>query len=123
MDDKKIIQERLAKIKEKTPAYSGIIIRHVEPTPPDNSNDYAVFGSVVHSRKSNKKITLEDVIDSVMRYRNKCNERSDLEAIILLQYYKHKGMVLKYWHTNTGVDSIYLIGELEPNKDHFDLLL
>lgn len=120
IDDKEIIRERLAKTREKNPLYSGIVLRSIRPDHPCDSNNYAVFGTVISSRKGYKRLTLEDIISCVRLYIDKYN--SD-EAIILLQYRHAKGMILKYWHTEQGEDEFYLIGELEKNQNTYSRLL
>lgn len=114
MDDKKLICERLKNTKENKPSYSGIIFRSVIAR---DTNNLAYFGGVIYPRAYNARLTIDDIIRAVDGY-----DIDTDEAIILLQYRKCKGMIIKCCSNDTDKD-VYLIGELEPNNDSFDLML
>lgn len=116
MDDKIKIQKRLDSIRERKPSYGGVIFRSIIGKS-GTGNNFAEFGKVIIPQKSHAKLTVDGIINAVNRY-----EIDSHEAIILLQYRKCTGMVLKYCRGVCG-SSLYLIGELEPHRDNFDLML
>ncbi len=116
MDDKIKIQKRLRDIRERKPSYCGVIFRSIIGKS-GSENNFAEFGEIICPRKARARLTVDDIINSVSRY-----EIDSHEAIILLQYRKCTGMVLKYCRGVCG-SSLYLIGELEPHRDNFDLML
>lgn len=116
MDDKIKIQKRLRDIREREPSYCGVIFRSIIGKS-GAENNFAKFGAIIRPKKARERLTVNDIINAVGRY-----EIDSHEAIILLQYRKCTGMVLKYCHSDRG-SSLYLIGELEPHEDHFDLMI
>lgn len=125
MDDREFIIERLDKIKEKVPTYSGVICRRcmgglILASNGSLANNFAEFGDVVYPFNSKSgKLTVDDIISCVkgMFDMLKRNGVVAHEAVVMLQYKKHKGMVLKYGLNSDGTEGIYIIGELEPCKN------
>lgn len=116
MDDKIKIQKRLETIRERKPSYCGIIFRSIIGKS-GAENNFAEFGGIIRPKTARSRLTADDIINAVSRY-----EIDSHEAIILLQYRRCTGMVLKYCRSDRG-SSLYLIGELEPREDHFDLMI
>lgn len=116
MDDKIKIQKILDSIRERKPSYCGVIFRSIIGKS-GTENNFAEFGEIIRPNKARARLTVDDIIRAVKGY-----DINSHEVIILLQYRKCKGMVLKYWHDGC-CESLYLIGELEPHDDHYDLIL
>lgn len=117
MDDKIKIQKRLDSIRERKPSYCGVIFRSIIGES-NTGNNFAEFGGIIRPKISRARLTVDDIIRAVNGYDIDFNE-----AIILLQYQKCKGMVIKYCRGVAEDNWIYLIGELEPHNGHYDLIL
>lgn len=151
MDNRQVIQERLANIG--LPFYSGIIFRSCVGTETPNTasiSDVSFFGSnIIRSRGEGKDLTYDDIIDSINRvsaglvslakedakpyeavilhqYREgqaKVLDVKTYEAVVLLQYRNSTGLVLKYIYRDDGSEELFIIGELQPHSGDFRLMI